>query len=520
MANKTITMLQIRRVLQLLDQGVSQRRISKEVGISRNTVQDYCEKISTTGISARKLLSLDDHTLNQTIRTEKPVDLKDARYEKLAPDLAYYQLELLRTGVTRLLLWKEYCKKVTDPYSYQQFCYHLSNHHRINSAVMHFQHSAGHKAEIDFAGKKMSYVDRYSGEVIHCPVLVGVLLYSGYTYVEALHNASMEELVPALNHCVEYFGGVSVHTTSDNMSQTVKSANRYEPTFSELINQWSVHYNTTFLATRVAKPRDKATVEKSVDLAYKRIYGPLRDQIFHSLEELNQAIRKCLHAHNHELFQKKDHSRFDLLLKERPSLRPLPSVPFELKYSVQAKVQKNYHVTLGQDWHHYSVPYRFIGRKVKIIYDTQQVEIYDGLNRIALHRRNYHKHGYTTLDVHMPEKHRRYKESLAWNEEYFLEKAECIGESFKKVIERILNARHFTEQTYNACLGLLRLENKYGKTRLEAASKLALLGSSITYRSISNILSNGTDRQLFLSENRDLSVPPSHDNIRGPENYY
>lgn len=520
MANKTITMLQIRRLLQLLDQGISQRKISREVGISRNTVQEYCKKIADTGESLKALLALDDHALNQIIRVEKPVDLKDARYEELAPNLAYYQRELLRTGVTRLLLWKEYCRSVSDPYSYQQFCYHLGIHNRINSAVMHFHHAAGYKAEIDFAGKKLSYVDKQSGEVIYCPVLVGVLLYSGYTYVEALRNASMEELVPALNHCVEHFGGVPTHTTCDNMKQAVKSANRYEPAFTELINQWGVHYNTTFLAARVRKPRDKATVEKAVDLAYKRIYGPLRDKIFHSLEELNQAVKQCLHAHNHELYQKRDHSRYDLLLQEKSSLRPLPSSPFELKYSVKAKVQKNYHVTLGQDWHHYSVPYRLIGRTIKIIYDTDQVEVYDGLTRIALHKRNYRKHGYSTLDIHMPDKHRRYKESQAWNEDYFLEKAEIIGDSFKKVVERILNARHFTEQTYNSCLGLLRLESKYGRARLEAASKLALCGSSITYRSINNILTNGTDKQLFLTDTHDRSALPRHDNIRGPENYF
>ena len=81
----------------------------------------------------------------------------------------------------------------------------------------------------------------------------------------------------------------------------------------------------------------------------------------------------------------------------------------------------------------------------------------------------------------------------------------------------IINARHFTEQTYNACLGLIRLKDKYGRERLEAASQRALLGSSISYTSINNILVNGTDRQLQIS---DIPSPtPLHDNIRGPQHY-
>jgi transposase len=517
MANKTLTMLPIKRVLQLLNAGLSQRKIAKTLGISRNTVQDYCLKFIKSGLPHDGLLAMDDHALNELLFSGRAVPLKDDRYQNLAPQLAHYSKELGRTGVTRLLLWKEYCGQQADPYSYQQFCLYLGNHQMMNAAVMHFEHAPGGKAEIDFAGKKLSYVDKHSGEIIECPVLVCVLVFSGYTYVEALPDAGMIQVVASLNRCMQYFGGVPVHVVSDNMKQTVKSCNRYEPSFTELIDQWSLHYDTTFLAARVRKPRDKATVEKAVDIAYKRVYAPLRDTVFHSLEQLNEAMRPCLENHNHALMQKKEHSRYDLLVRERENLKRLPALPFELKYAVPAKVQKNYHVTLGQDWHHYSVPFRFIGRKVKIVYDTDVVEIYDSLTRIACHKRNYRKHSYSTVDTHMPDKHLKHMESLGWNAEYFLEKAEAVGENFTKVVAQIINSRHFTEQTYNACLGLIRLKDKYGKERLEAASQRALLGSSISYRSISNILVNGTDRQTLVS---DTAPPtPLHDNIRGPQNY-
>jgi hypothetical protein len=184
---------------------------------------------------------------------------------------------------------------------------------------------------------------------------------------------------------------------------------------------------------------------------------------------------------------------------------------------VPAKVQKNYHVTLGQDWHHYSVPFRFIGKKVKIVYDTEVVEIYDGLTRIACHKRNYRKHNYSTVDTHMPDKHLKHLECSGWNAEYFLEKAQAVGENFTKVVTQIINARHFTEQTYHACLGLIRLKDKYGRERLEAVSQRALRGSSISYRSIHNILINGTDQQLPLPDIAPST--PFHDNIRGPHNY-
>jgi transposase len=518
MANKPIVMLQIRRILQLVESGCSQRYIAAQLLISRKTIKQYLLRIESCGKSAGELLKQTDSDLSEIVYDARDTPPKDDRYFCLAPRLSGFLKELTRPGVTRYLLWQEYCKEEEHAYSYQQFCEHLTNYKKINNEVMHLEHKPGDKAEVDFAGKMLSYVDKETGEVIYCPVLVAVLPYSGFAYVEALPNAGMEQFVSALNRCMQYFGGVPKHLVSDNMKQFVKVANRYEPSFTQLVEQWSVHYNTTLLAARVAKPRDKATVEKSVDLAYKRIYAPLRDQIFHSLSELNHHVKVFLEKHNHALMQKKDHSRYDLLIKERPSLKDLPEQDFEMKYIVKAKVQKNYHITLGQDWHHYSVPYKYIGKEVKVTYDSRQVEIYLDLNRIAHHVRNYRKHGYSTQDDHMPEKHVHYKQSQGWNEEYFLEKGKSIGENTLLVIKKIIASRQFTEQTYNACLGILRLKEKYGQERLEAASKRALLGSSINYTTISNILSSGMDKLPHIEAN--ILTIPFHDNIRGASNYF
>ena len=117
----------------------------------------------------------------------------------------------------------------------------------------------------------------------------------------------------------------------------------------------------------------------------------------------------------------------------------------------------------------------------------------------------------------MPEKHLRYKETLGWDQQYFLDKAAGIGDHFTRVILYLLNSRRFTQQTFNACKGLLRLKDHYGSSRLEAASKRALLGSSITYRSIQSILVNGTDYQMTIDT--EVKATSLHENIRGADNY-
>lgn len=516
MANKTKNMLQIRRILQLLESRTSNRKIAQQIGISRNTVEHYIKRFRASGKSFQELLELDEQQLSEIVYNSVSSPRKDDRYERLAPQLSYFVKELSRRGVTRLLLWHEYRNKDADGYSYQQFCEHLNTYLQVHSSVMHLEHKPGQKTQLDFAGGKLSYIDPHSGETIACPVVVAVLPFSGYTYAEALRSAALEHLIPSMGRCMEYFGGTTEYIETDNMKQVVKKSNRYEPSFTDLAQQWSVHYNTSLLAARVGKPRDKSTVEKAVDIVYKRIFAPLRNHVFHSLDELNYHIKLCLEKHNNVLFQKKNCSRKELFLQEEKQLlKPLPTERFEAKYSVQAKVQKNYHVTLGQDWHHYSVPYQHIGKQTTIVYDSEHVEIFVDNARIAAHRRNYRSHGFTTLDFHMPERHLSYIKTRGWNQEYFIKKAALTGPFFKEAVIHILNSRRFTEQSFNACLGLLRLENKFGKERLERASEMALSSGAVSYTSISTILLNNRDKQAETPEPKI----PRHENIRGTQTY-
>jgi len=95
-----------------------------------------------------------------------------------------------------------------------------------------------------------------------------------------------------------------------------------------------------------------------------------------------------LEVHNNKNFQGKMYSRWQQFSQhEQHLLQPLPDQPFAVRHSTLAKVQKNYHVTLGEDWHHYSVPFHHIGKQVTIIYDHQTVEIYLEHRRIAVHKR-------------------------------------------------------------------------------------------------------------------------------------
>jgi transposase len=519
MAGKTKTMEQIRNILQQKINGTSIRAITSRMGVSRNTVRSYLRIIEGKGISLKTAMELDDQALAQILFEPEHPPLVGTRYEALQNKLVDYARELKKRHVTRQLLWEEYRLEFTDGYGYTSFCHHLNNYINQKDVTAIFSHQPADKLMVDFAGDKLSYIDKQSGEVINCEVLIAALPFSSYIYAEALASQKQEDFIKGLTNAFLYLGGVPRSILCDNLKSAVKKANRYEPVFTDLIEQLSLYYQVTFLATRVRKPRDKATVETSVNVTYKRIYAKLRNTQCYSISELNALIRNELEGLNQRNFKGREYSRTDAFLQyEQPHLKPLPPKTFEVRKRVMAKVQRNYHIILGEDMHQYSVPWHYSGKQVNVVYTTEVVEIYYGHNRIAIHKRNYRRHGYSTLKEHMPQNHQAIMEQKGWDANYFLREAAKVGLNVRKAIAQVLESKSFPEQTYNSCLGILRLGKKYGPDRLEAACTLMLQGPRINYGILDNILKNNMDKQLDNTINKNFKTP-THDNVRGPENY-
>ena len=210
-------------------------------------------------------------------------------------------------------------------------------------------HNPGEVLMVDFAGSKIAWVDECTGEVHYAQVLVCVMPHSQYTFVIAVDSQCIADFIDAINSAFEYLEGLPKVLLSDNLKSYVTRANRYEPTFTQLCEQMAAHYQIDMQAARVRKPKDKASVENAVTNAYRRVYAPLRHEEFHSLSEINEAFKKQLKTLNERPYQKKSGTRkqiFDTYEKELMS--PLPPDLFEIKKLTRAKVQKNYHIILGE----------------------------------------------------------------------------------------------------------------------------------------------------------------------------
>jgi hypothetical protein len=186
---------------------------------------------------------------------------------------------------------------------------------------------------------------------------------------------------------LHYYNGVPAAIVPDNLKSAVTKSSKYEPVLNETFADFAHHYNTTILPARAYRPRDKALVENAVRIIYSRIYAKVRDKEHFTLEELNTSIRIALEEHNNTLLTGRNYSRLQQFIEiERDALQPLPALRYELKKQAYVTVMKNGHVSLAVDKHYYSVPYRYIGKKVKLMYSRHTIEVYYNYERIAIHK--------------------------------------------------------------------------------------------------------------------------------------
>ncbi|GEM_PF-1263213 len=123
MEGKTKDMSQIKQMLLLKKQGVSNRKIAKAVGINKETVNNYISKAVSDELGIEGLLKLDDPILERRLKGGNAA-YTDERFAKFKELLPYLQEELTRKHVTLKLLWEEYIRENPEGYSLTQFRYH------------------------------------------------------------------------------------------------------------------------------------------------------------------------------------------------------------------------------------------------------------------------------------------------------------------------------------------------------------------------------------------------------------
>ena len=506
-----MTMHKTREILRLkYDCGLSNREIGQSCRISPSSVSDTLRRARQAGLS----WPLADECTDEVLEAQLYCG-RGNRSALVEPDYAEIHRELRNKGVTLELLWQEYkSAHPDDGYQYSRYCQLYREWKKGLDVVMRQTYRGGEKLFVDYAGLKAEITNPETGEITTHAVFVATLGASNFTYAEAQESEDSRSWIGGHIRAFEYFGGSCEVTVPDNLKVGVTKPNFYDPDINRSYQELAEHYGTVILPARVRKPRDKSKVENAVLQVERWVMAPLRNQRFFSLKEYNRAFQARLSALNDRPFSKLSGTRRTLFQEiDQPVLRPLPKKRFEIAdWKPNVGVNIDHHIEY--DKHYYSVPYRFVGKRIDIRATLTTIECFHKRTRIASHLRSFAKGRYSTDETHRPKSHQKSQ----WSPSRLIRWAETIGTQTARLVSDVLQSRPHPEQGYRACLGILRLGKRYGDNRLEAACHRANVTRAVSYRSVVSILKHGLDTQP-LPPKPQKSAAVCHKHIRGA-NYY
>lgn len=481
-----------RDILRCKSNRLSQRQAASACGCGRTTVQEVYKIADEKGIAWGDVVGLTDKEAFELIRGRPP--RQSDLFAEIDFDWVGAEMAKDRT-MTLTLLWEEYAALAArnggKPYKYSRFCELYAAWRESHDVSMTRRYVPGDLGEFDYAGQTMEVVTD-DGEVLTAYLFVACLPFSQYSFVKAYPQTQTEDWCLAGSEAFAFFSGAPRLLTIDNLHTGVTKHTAEEIVLNRTYRDFAEHYNVAVIPHAPYYPRGKASVESSVGKIANKIRNMLRGRRFFTFAELNDAIAEKLADLNTRKLQKKPYSRSERFEEvERAALQPLPSRPFELsRWSPPVKVPSSYHVMLAQDGVYYSVPYRYVGRRVELRSTATVVEIYCDGERVASHPRNRTApYGEHVTDLgHRPRSHADFADH---DSTWYRSEAEATGPATLAVVEGFLSAGIAEEQGWQWCEKLLRRRESLGADVVEDACATAIaVTRSPSYKTICVLLRN------------------------------
>jgi hypothetical protein len=392
MARKEMTVERYNEIKRLLGLSISVRQISKAMRCTRRTVRQVRDE-ETADPGKEKVI--------------------DGPLWALAVGWDTVMREVI-AGHPLKLIWEEMAKeKVTYANFWKQF--HRKFPEYGQETVVHRFFEPADRCEVDYAGDTVEWIDLQSGRVREADVFVGVLGFSQLIFACAASDAKSPRFLESHNKMFAAFGGVPKIVVPDCLKQGVTKTHLYDPDINEAYRDLARHYGTAVVPARAGHPKDKSIIEGVVNIVMRQFRWRCRGRTFTSLAEINTALRMVVDEVNHKPHTRFKVSRYDRWLQyEQPKLRPLPAAPFEVIEWKEAKLHPDSHIFLEGTY--YSAPHIYRGNVLKVKLTSSHVEIFDQLDRIAVHPRvKGHKGRFISDTSHLPPNARAYHEATPQN---------------------------------------------------------------------------------------------------------
>lgn len=323
--------------------------------------------------------------------------------------------------------------------------------------------AAGEEAQIDFGTGAMIVNEEGTRRRTH--VLRVVLSHSRKAYSEAVYRQTTDNFIHCLENAFWHFGGVPKTLVPDNLKAAVLKADWYDPDLNPKLRAFCEHYGTALLPTKPRTPRHKGKVERGVDYVQEnalkgRTFSSLREQNDHLLHWETTVADTRIHGTTQQQVLKVFQER------ERPVLQKLPLERFPCFQEGQRKVSRDGHVAIDKSY--YSVPPEYLGRTLWVRWDSRLVRVLnDRMETICTHAAQP-QGKFSTLAEHIASEKISPVERGA---EWLLEKVGFIGKNTRNWSQGLVATRGV--EAVRVLHGLLNLSRKHPSEVIEKACATA-----------------------------------------------
>lgn len=357
---------------KFLIEGLSQRQIASQLGISRNTVAKYCKGDTYAGLRA-------NYCRAASVMTPDVIQFIEQcfREDDLEPNKK--QHHTARRIYDRLVAEKNF---VGAESTVRRVVHKLRGNLGLAYVPLEFQ--PGDAMQIDFG---IAYV-YLNGTRTAVNTFCARLCYSCTPYVRCFQKQNTEAFLEGIIKAFEFFGGVPRRVIFDNAKVAVKSGSGKTAIPQESYSAISAHYCFQMDFCNARSGNEKGLVENLVGLARRNVLVPVPHASY--IKELNEKLEQyCTnYIEKHTVAGKAP--VYKLLQQDRENLLPLPGRPYDIRLTDVGRISP--YATLRFQTNSYSVPVKYVGQEATLKASSEDVAIYVDGKVVATHSRCYQKH--------------------------------------------------------------------------------------------------------------------------------
>jgi len=495
MAGSGLNMKEIAEIKRLWALKFSNRKIAEISKVHRNTVNKY-----VTQLEAEK-----NRPVN-ALQAPSPLDININKV-----DWQKVRTEFL-SGVSLNVIHEELVEKNVITVKYPGFWKQVQKFANLSEATMVRIFKPGERSEIDYADG-IHIIDPATGEIKKTEFFVGVLCHSRYAFAEFTMTQSSRDFLESHVNMFEFFGGTTQVLSPDNLKSAVTKAHRYDPVINQAYTRLASHYDVAVVPARVRTPKDKAIVERTIQIFQRYFFMKVRNRTFTSLLELNQCLKEHLVIFNRKRHRIFGRTREEMYLGEKPHLRALPMDRYKVATHSRAKLSRDCHLIFDRNF--YSSPHLLRGFDLDIWASSKTVEIYHEGSRVALHARLVTTSGKFITDTnHYPPAQAAFAEE---DVQTIINRAVRAGPQTAELVKGLLEGpcplKHFRRAQ-----GIVALAWRYTPEHLEVACGMANRFNNPNVQYLERVIK--TRKGVETREDHEIKQRSFNPHLRGINNIH